>query len=192
MTNPAFIVDGQMEKKIVQNLCPGQPVRLMNCNGKDVTYEAAAKHAVTLIRLLKRYYPIIIVFDRENRDDSSEVVAKLLHEAIFKHNIRNVSIIIGVPDCMIENWILADISAINSYYNLNPPITQSNFEGTNGKSCLRSIIRNYHYSETQDGHLIFNICNVSTSYNNSASFRNFFSLAKSTNCTWLSTCNYVM
>ncbi|MCE5251069.1 hypothetical protein LLG96_12705 [bacterium] len=189
MNNPAFIVDGQMEKRIVQNLCPGQPVRLMNCNGKNVTYDAAAKHAATLIRLLKRYYPIIIVFDKEKRTDSSDVVARSLLEAIATHDLQGVNILIGVPDCMIENWMLADITAINLYYNLHPPISQSNFEGKNGKSHIRLIIGSQHYSETQDGPLIFNKCNVTSIYKNSISFRNFFNLISSINCKWLSTFN---
>lgn len=67
MSNPGFIVDGQMERLIINHFCPDRPVKLLNCNGKDVSLEAAAKHAASLIRLMKRNYPVILIFDREKK-----------------------------------------------------------------------------------------------------------------------------
>jgi hypothetical protein len=192
MSNPAFIVDGQMEKKIIQSLCPSSPVRILNRNGKDVSYDVAGKYASSLIRLLKHNYPIIIVFDRENRSDPSATIATSLHDAIIGYGIQNVDILIGVPDRMIENWLLADISSINMYYGLNPCICQINFEGTNGKSKLRSIIGNSTYSETQDGPAMFSLCSVNNLYSNSSSFKSFCNIIKTINCTWLSEFNLKM
>lgn len=185
MSNPAFIVDGQMEKKILQKICPNRPIKLLNCNGKNVSYEAAAKYAATHIRLLKNYYPIIIVFDRENRADSPDVVASSLYNAIIEHQIQNVEIHIGVPDCMTENWMLADITAINSYYSLEQPSPQECFESVNGKSRIRNIIGKYRYGETQDGPEIFSKCSIDKMYKNSQSFKAFINLIKTINCTWL-------
>lgn len=190
MINPAFIVDGHMEKRILQLLCPGQPIRLLNCNGKNVSYDVAAKHAATLIRLLKRYYPIIIIFDRENRSDNSIEVADKLLKAIRVHSIQPVDILIGVPDCMAENWMLADINAINTYYGLSEPITQTCFDGIHGKGKIRSLIGNKNYSETQDGPEIFIKCSVDSLCSNSSSFKAFYSIIiNSLSCRWLSQFN---
>jgi hypothetical protein len=189
MHNPAFVVDGQMEQKIIQNICPKQPVRLLNCNGKNVTYDAAAKHAATLIRLLKKYFPIIIIFDRENRKETPDIVARNLLDAINKHEIQKVEIIIGVPDCMVENWLLADISAINSYFEIKKPIRQSSFEGTKGKNKLRSLIGQNNYSETQDGPNIFSKCRIDIVSKNSPRFYSFFQNTQKINCAWRSSLN---
>ena len=72
----AFIVDGHQEQKIVQLLCPGSPVRRLNCNGRDVEVAAAAKRIVSLIRLIgNKCHPFVIVFDRESRTMTSEALA---------------------------------------------------------------------------------------------------------------------
>ena len=77
MTNPAFIVEGQQEKMIVQELCPSQPVRLLGVNGKYVSYgKIASVIDSKLISFGNKYYPIIIIFDRENRTDSSDLIIK--------------------------------------------------------------------------------------------------------------------
>jgi len=71
MINPAFIVDGYTELKIVQNICPGQPIKRTDLNGKSVTIVAMAKKIAWHIRLLgNRYYPIIILVDKEEREIS--------------------------------------------------------------------------------------------------------------------------
>ncbi|MGA9109016.1 MAG: hypothetical protein ACLPSL_00105 [Smithella sp.] len=186
MINPAFIVDGQMEKKILQIICPRHPIRLLNCNGKNVSYDAAAKHAASLIRLLKNNYPIIIIFDREDRLDNSNEIAKKLLDAIHQHGIQSVDILIGVPDCMTENWMLADINSINIYYDLKEPVSQSCFDGTHGKGKIRSFIGNKNYSETQDGPEIFNKCCLESLCNNSPSFKAFHSIINRLDCRWLS------
>ena len=138
MINPCFIVDGQMEQTIINHFCPDKPVRLLNCNGRDVSIEAAAKKAASLIRLMKRNYPVVLIFDREKRVDTSEQIAQKLQEEIQKCGINNIELIIGVPDKMMENWILADINSINSYLEVNEE--QNVFEGTGGKSKIKQII----------------------------------------------------
>ncbi|MFA5794425.1 MAG: DUF4276 family protein [Candidatus Brocadiia bacterium] len=185
MSNPAFIVDGQMEQKIIQKICPGQPVRLLQCNGRNVSYEAAAKKAASLIRLQKRYQPIIIIFDREGRPDNHRFIANALYRAIEDQGIPKVTVIIGVPDRMIENWLLADIKAVNCYYSKIKPIKQKIFEGNSGKSRIRSLIGRSQYSETQDGPEIFIKCNQSCMCQNSDSFNEFYGKIKTIKCRWL-------
>jgi hypothetical protein len=180
MNNPAFIVDGPMEKLIINHLCPNHPVRILNCNGRDVKIEAAAKRMASLIRILKRYYPIVIIFDREDRQTSSESISAELLEKIKENGIQGVDIFIGVPDTMMENWMLADVKAINRYYFVN--IKQDNYEGKNGKSQIKQAIRPKTYSETEDGPEIAKLCSLKNTYQNSVSFRNFYEKIQGLNC----------
>lgn len=180
MNNPAFIVDGQMETKIVNFFCPEKPVRLLNCNGRDVKLNAAAKRMASLIRLLKRNNPIIIIFDRETRDKSSDDIAKELLEEIQKQGIQNVEILIGVPDIMTENWMLASIEGLNAHYKIE--CRQENFEGKNGKSQLKKIIRPKTYSETVDGPEIIKHCKIENICKNSSSFKQFYDKIEHLNC----------
>ena len=65
MSKPAFLVDGHAEKKIIEKLCPGHPIRLINCNGEDVSLTAIAVRANNLIKSFNTIrYPIIILIDR--------------------------------------------------------------------------------------------------------------------------------
>ena len=71
MPDPAFLIEGHMEKKILQSVCPGVPIRRIECNGEDVAMSVMAKFIETHIRLLNnRYYPIVIIFDREGREST--------------------------------------------------------------------------------------------------------------------------
>ena len=96
MNNPAFIIDGFTEKKIVQDLCPGQPVRRTDLNGKSVTIDAIAKKIAPLIRSLgNKYYPIIILIDKEERSLGYDEIAnqlydKLIQEGISDQDIREI------------------------------------------------------------------------------------------------------
>jgi len=77
MNNPAFIVDGFTEMKIIQRLCPGKPVSRTDLNGKDVALEAMSKRIASAIRLFgNRYYPIIILVDKEQREIEFNVMAE--------------------------------------------------------------------------------------------------------------------
>jgi hypothetical protein len=180
MNNPAFIVDGQMEKLIINYLCPNQPVRLLNCNGKDVQIGVAAKRMASLIRLLKKYYPIIIIFDRENRKDNFKKISVDLLEKIKENNIQDVEIYIGIPDTMMENWMLADVNAINNYYSVK--MKKDNYEGKNGKSKIKQGIKPQNYSETEDGPEIIKKCDIKNICQNSISFRCFYSKIQKLNC----------
>ncbi|MGP1600891.1 MAG: DUF4276 family protein [Treponema sp.] len=169
-----------MEQLIINYFCPDRPVRLLDCNGKDVTLAVAAKKAASLIRLMKRNYPIVLIFDREKRVETSEQIAEKLHEEIQKCGINNVELIIGVPDKMMENWMLADINSVNSYFHTKAK--QKIFEGTGGKSQLKQIINPKNYSETQDGPELAKRCDIKTVVENSKSFESFFSKLTKLNC----------
>ena len=184
MSNPAFIVDGQTEKKIIQALCPNQPVKILGCNGKDVSYAAAAKKAASLIRLLNKNYPIIILFDREERTDSSTQIAGKLFEAIISQGVQPVDLLIGVPDRMLENWMLSDIDAVNRHYK-SSFLTLSP-DGINGKNHMKFLTDGHEgYYETTDGPQIFCKCNPKTMAQISPSFFDFLNKIGSLDCSWL-------
>jgi len=67
-----------MEQDIVQRLCPGMPVRLIGCNGHDVTMAALSKVLDARLRRLKNYRPVVIIVDRERRSQpASALVSEL-------------------------------------------------------------------------------------------------------------------
>ena len=50
MKRPAFLVEGHLEQRFVQAVCPGSSVLRLNCNGDKVAIEAVAKRVGTLGR----------------------------------------------------------------------------------------------------------------------------------------------
>lgn len=188
MSRPAFIVDGYQEKKIVQQLCPNAPIRLLNRNGRDVELHAAAKRVVSLIRLLgNRYYPFVIIFDREERKESSSRVAEVLRELILSEGIVD-DLVIGVPDRMIENWLLADWATVQSLGKLKTPKSQI-FEGCNGKAAIKKLLpKGNTYQETVQGVEWFSAVNVNALFRNSSSFYHFVNELEHLDCLWLRPC----
>ncbi len=184
MSKPAFIVDGQQEQKILQKICPGSPVRRLNCNGEAVELIAAAKRAASLIRLIgDGFYPIIIVFDREKRSKTAEKIREELRDLISREGITT-EVIVGVPDRMIENWILADWETVSTQGQLggNRPDT---VEGRNGKSLIcRSLPRGRYYHETIEGVDWFLRVRPQIVYDRSESFRQFLDCVTAVNCEW--------
>jgi hypothetical protein len=186
---PAFIVDGHQEQKIVQRLCPGAAVRMLNCNGDEVDLSAAAKRAASLIRLMgNRYYPFIIIFDREGRCLSATEVGKSLECFLREEGIDDM-LIIGVPDRMIENWILADWENVQQQGNLRIQTSSKSFEGTHGKSVIiRLLPRDGRYQETIQGVDWFVTGNPSIMFRNSVSFRQFVLSLNNVDCRWFAEC----
>lgn len=185
MSRPAFIVDGEQEQKILQKLCPGSPIKRLNCNGENVELSAAAERAASLIRLIgQAYYPIIVIFDREKRQDSADQVRQELYELIAKEGVCS-QVIVGVPDRMIENWILASWNTISTrcqFKGARPGI----IEGQNGKSLIkRKLPKGRYYHETIEGVDWFVHSDACEIYTNSSSFKTFADSVSSLNCKWL-------
>jgi hypothetical protein len=179
--NPAFIVDGFTELTIIQKICPNRPIR-RSINGKDVSLKRAAAEIVTIIRTMNnRYYPIVILTDREKRlDDFLTVAADLnreIVEQLASKNI-NVDIRIGVADRMIENWILADTEALG-----NPKGIPTETDGFGGKGLMKKIMPTY--SETVDGPDLFFKADVRKIYEKSPSFKHFVNQLEDLNCPYL-------
>jgi hypothetical protein len=176
----AFFVDGQHEQRFIQNVCPGNVVRLINCNGKDVEMSAISKRIASLCRLLHgKCHPIIIVIDREQRKKpADDLICELLKN--LKDEGVNDELIIGMPDTMIENWILADDEVINqhSFKILNPELT---LEGTKGSYEITKYIRSYN--KTTIGVSLLKKCRPSKMVK-SKSFNDFISRINKDLCWW--------
>jgi hypothetical protein len=182
-SNPAFLVDGKLEQKFFQNICPKAPVRYINCNGKEVKISVIAPRIASLIRALGgKYYPIFIIIDREERTQSAKEIKKDLISEIKKHNISE-TFYVGIADREIENWILQDENVFQEYpdYKKLPRL----FEGSKGKSTLKKIIPDYH--ETTMGVELLCKCRPK-GLMQSESFKDFFDEIKPhLECWWLET-----
>ena len=178
MNNPAFIVDGFTEKLILGNICPGKPIKRTDLNGKSVTIKAIANKISSLIRLLNnKYYPIIIVIDREDRNyNCSQIIEKLEFELNQKGHY-NDDIRINVADKMIENWIIADWKIITE--SEEKPAETDGLKGS-------SIIKKYKgsYGKTTDGVELFLNAKPSVIYENSPSFKAFIDSLQDVDCAY--------
>jgi hypothetical protein len=183
MNNPAFLIDGFMEKLILENLCPDTKINRINCNGNAVSIRAIAKRVSSLIRILNNiYYPIFILIDREDREQTPQQIIDALEEEIRSEGIKD-DVRIGVCDRMIENWTLADWQSFKKSIGIDKAtITPLEIEGCNGKAKVKKFYPNYQ--ETTDGVSFFLNANPAVIFKNSESFRIFISKTKDINCFW--------
>lgn len=182
MSNPAFLVDGQLEQRFIQNVCPKAPVRILNCNGDKVSSSAIVKRIATHYRLLiKRYTPIIIVIDRESRSNTANEFKNEIIKLLADENILD-NYFLGVADRMIENWILADKLNISQYTKIDIS-SIPDAEGEHGKGFIKKFIIDYH--ETTIGVELLKKSNPMRMLG-SESFKEFYtSIKNSVNCWWL-------
>ena len=189
MINPAYLVEGDLEQKFIQNVCPGYPVRKINCNGDDVSLEAIGKRVGTLGRLLhKRHSPLVVVFDRERRAEPAQSIEVRLGEILKQEDIQ-VPVLIGVADRHIENWILADYEMFAQSARLSKKLLVESFEGKKGKSALKKALgRNRSYVETIDGVAWLRSARPAVIAQNSPSFRRLAEALVGLQCPWLNQC----
>lgn len=184
MSKPAFIVDGFTEKLILGSICPGSPVSRTDLNGNSVTLDAIAKKVSSLIRLFNnRYYPIIVVIDRENRSESSSEICSYLLEKLHEMGLSDQDIRIGVADRMIENWIISDWSVLESN-NSKPDKT----DGSRGSSIIKT--EKGTYGKTTDGVELFLKANPQIMYTNSESFKQFADMVNDIACEFIINIEY--
>lgn len=176
----AFIVEGQMEQRIVQSLCTNAPVRLIGTNGKNVAMKAIASRVGAQMRLLRNCYPFVVLFDREQRQQSCDVLRQELLVELENEKVDVEQVIVGVADRNIENWILA-CSNVRAKYNIQGPT-----EGCNGKARLKAALHaaNEQYGETTIGVELFRGIDVRAALAASASFNQFAELVVS-HCLWI-------
>lgn len=184
MPEPAFLVEGRMEQTIIQKLCPGKPVRLIGCNGDTAPLSVVARFADAQLRLLKNSYPVVIILDREKREQSCEQVRLELTQ--FLNNKGHAGqFIVGVADHMTENWILASWSVICASRADHKPYEGAT-EGVDGKKVLRTLLPpGGIYHETTVGVDLFLNCDVQVVYERSPSFRKLVEDTLTIDCWWL-------
>lgn len=179
MPNPAFIVDGYTEKLVIGTLCPGRPVSRTDLNGKSVTLDAIANKVASLVRLFNnRYYPIIIVIDREQRNENCDNLKESLGQKLTELGFQDQDIRICFADRMFENWIIADWAVLET--GIKKP---ADTDGLSGVSEIKKVLRSY--SKTTDGVELFGKCNLENVYRNSPSFRDFVNSIPDINCVHL-------
>lgn len=180
MSNPAFIVDGFTELRIVQRICPGRPIQRTDLNGNCVTLEAIANKICSRIRLMgNRYYPIIILVDREQREISFDTMATELLRLIHEQGLADQDIRIGIADRMIENWIIADWETFCN--NSHPKPEQT--DDCNGTSIIKKVKGTY--DKRAEGVELFAANRQTTMYQNSPSFRHFINTIEGVNCDYI-------
>lgn len=175
--NPAFIVDGFTEKNIIDKICPNRPIRRTDLNGKDVTLDKIAERLETYLRLFNnKYYPIIIIIDKEDRDQSCAEIIKYLKNKLDDAGFKNDDIRISIADRMIENWLIADTKIFNEN---DKPIK---IDGINGSAVLKKKYGTY--SKATDCLKIINDFCPETAYKNSESFKQFVDSIDSIDCAF--------
>lgn len=174
--NPAFIVDGFTEKNIIDKICPNRPVRRTDLNGKDVTLDAIADRLASYIRLFNnKYYPIIVIIDKENRPQNCNEITDYLNTKLNKLGFSNHDIRINIADRMIENWLIADLQLFSN--ELPPP---KDIDGINGASQLRMIFGKY--SKSTDCLKVLKNFSPEVAYHNSNSFKKFVDSVENIGC----------
>jgi Domain of unknown function (DUF4276) len=189
MPEPAFLVDGVMEQRIIGHICRGKTVQRLNCNGTDTPLGVIVNRVEFHIRILNnRYSPIIVLIDREKRRKTCGEIADEISRLL---NGRGYSgqFLVSVVDRCIENWILADWSSVTEHfqkYGIRTAPANVRFEGKQGKAELKKLLpRELLYNEPTWGKDMFLSCRPDRIYQNSASFRTFVDQL-SLPCPWLS------
>lgn len=175
--NPAFIVDGFTEKNIIDKICPNRPVRRTDLNGKSVTLDKIAERIGTHLRLFNnKYYPIIIIIDKEDRQQPCEEIIKHIMDKLNSAGFKNDDIRISIADRMIENWLIADTQIFTKKE------IPTKIDGINGSSVLKKKYGSY--SKSTDCLKIIKNFNPEIAYINSPSFKHFIDLLDNIDCSF--------
>lgn len=174
-----FLVDGDLEQRFLQEVCPGKKVMKIGCNGRDVKSIAIAKRIKTLINTTKSKGPVIVCLDLEDRKMTATEFSADLSSELQKLGINQAEILINVIDQMIENWMLADLEGTGLKRK------EASADGFNGKARIKKQISNYQ--ETTTGVALLKKVRPSVAVKNSASFSNFSTLAGPyfSDCWWM-------
>jgi hypothetical protein len=128
---------------------------------------------ISMLKALK-CEKIIIMLDLESRQCACDEFIESLSAEIKNYNF-GIEVAFAVPNRMIENWYLADIENLSKKKTfLKDNIRQKNFEGTNGKVEIKKLFKKeYSYSETDHGPVMFLLIRDRTASKNSPSYKKF-------------------
>jgi hypothetical protein len=187
MVSPAFIVEGQTEQRFLQKVCPTAKVIILGCNGKKVSCSAIANRIAAYFRILNnRYYPVVVLFDRETRAESCSVLMSDLEEELKARGLDEAQFRIGIVDRKIETWMLY---SVDEHGGPDPTCQHSDddeFEGATGEGELMRRLRkvDVEYHKTTVGVDLLHSLDAAALAKKSTSFRDFRSKL-SFPCDWL-------
>jgi hypothetical protein len=157
---------------------------MTNLNGRDVSVTALAKAIASLYRTYKgRHFPVFVIVDRETREISAEALEDAIVEALRSHGIPQDQVIVGCPDRMIENWMLADRDYMAKVFGC---VVDHSTDGVHGKVTIRHLLRSggRPYHEITVGVEIFKrVCPFRVAAQSPSFAR--FSKRANTYCPWL-------
>ena len=185
---PAFLVEGSLEQEFIRNMCVGAPVRRLECNGDDVAIAAIAKRVGLHGRMLQKrgYNPIVVVFDRERRMETSEELEGSLIASLASEGLT-AKIIVSVPDRDIEVWMIADQETFRISAAIRADRQLLPCEGHKGKALIKQLLKDdaRPYVETVDGPIWLKKARALHIAANSRSFARLASALKDIGCWWL-------
>ena len=164
------MVDGHMERGIVQVYCPNVQIRILNCNGHHVPAATIVRHVVALLKTMRGSPKTFLILDREGRRESAEEFASVLGLELEGHGYDSSQVGVVVADRCTENWLLADVEGLKGDSCVPDTAEQRDYEGKQGKSEIRKLIkRSYH--ETTVGVRLFKRVRPEIARANSLSYR---------------------
>jgi len=178
--NPAFIVEGDMEQKILGRICRGHPIRKIGCNGDNVSIERMCDFIAAQIRTLNnKNYPIIIIFDREKRAEDCESICKTAIQTLHKLGLADHDIRIFVADREFEDWYLMDRSSICTHFQFEDKLGP-----LNGKGGIEKLLESGDicYHETTIGVDIFFIVSYKKISESCNTFQSMMEVAIEVDC----------
>ena len=139
MNNPGFIVEGKQEKKILERICPNRTIRKIS-NGHKTPLAVIAKDIFAELKSFNSYcYPVIVIFDRENkkRKNNVEEIVREVQSELKKLETKETKgmtdgIIFGIPDLTLETWILPFVDEFGQF-------TTKPAQGYDGERCLGKL-----------------------------------------------------
>ena len=186
MSNIAFIVEGQQEKKIIEQICNFDCVIRSIPNGHKMPIKKMAEVIYGHCRSFgNRHYPVVVIFDREDEKRSNSVfdmTSKIQYELELIQPKITSTMIFGVPDLTLESWILP-------FVGKNGIFTKTPVGGFEGKRCLGKLEKRLSdggitYDKTGNGVSIFvNKVLPHELSKVSASFKLFYDKVKP-HCDW--------
>jgi hypothetical protein len=171
----AFIVEGQLEQRVVNKACPNHRVVLLGANGDDVAIATICDRIETHYRLFSnRHYPIVVIFDREYRDQTVEAIEEAVITELTARRIDTKQFIFFISDRKFECMFLAHIGSDGNYHANGCPHTPR-VDGMDGVSELKARLakKNLRYHKTTTGVELFSGVRPSILASRSDAFRRF-------------------
>lgn len=148
--------------------------RAVRCipNGKSVPLATIVEEIIDQLELFGgEDVDFFVVFDREGRKESAQEIVKFILDGIEAAGVMR-SVVVGVPDREIENWILAETEKMSSMLGADYRYPG---ESTFGKVHFERLLVDEFHSPTSKAKLLKS-CVASNILSESVSFKDFHDL----------------